>query len=99
MLITKNLDLKFNSTLFKAKQTQFVFASFTTVDWESSNKWKSDANAFLFSLANKDNLPVKMKIKANQYQYAIDCFSEFCPFHRLQFHQIEIYMIAYKFRI
>ena len=45
----------------------------------NENKWKSDANAFLFSLINKDNQPLKMKIHSNQHQYAIRCNSEYGP--------------------
>ena len=51
-------------TILKAKQSKFIFGGFTAVNWESSNnlKYKSDQNAFIFSLTNKDNTPLKMKI-------------------------------------
>ena len=51
-------------TILKAKQSKFIFGGFTAVNWESSNnlKHKSDPNAFIFSLTNKDNTPLKMKI-------------------------------------
>jgi hypothetical protein len=61
------------------------FGGFTTVSWDSSDRYKSDANAFLFSLTNKDNKPVKMNIHSNQHQYlnqhecAIFCHSECGP--------------------
>jgi len=38
-----------------------------------SKIYKSDPNAFLFSLTNKDNKPLKMKIDPNQHQHAIQC--------------------------
>jgi hypothetical protein len=42
-------------TIFKAKQSSFIFGGFTTVSWESStdSKWISDRNAFIFSLTKK----------------------------------------------
>jgi hypothetical protein len=33
----------------------------------------------MFSLTNKDNQPLKMKIDPNQHEYAILCHSEFGP--------------------
>ena len=68
-------------TIFKANESKFIFGGFTTVDWEAptDSKWKSDANAFLFSLTNKDNQPVKMKIRPNYHEYAIYCSGWFGP--------------------
>jgi hypothetical protein len=68
-------------TIFKAKQSSCIFGGFTTVSWESStdNKWKSDPNAFLFSLINKDNQPVRMKVDPKKHQYAICCHSSCGP--------------------
>ncbi len=67
--------LKDNSTILKVKGSEFIFGGFTTVNWDSSNGWKSDLNAFIFSLTNKDNKPVKMKIEQNRHQYAFCCYS------------------------
>jgi hypothetical protein len=66
-------------TIFKAKQSSYIFGGFTTVSWDSSNQYKSDRNAFIFSLTNRDNTPVKMKINPNQHQYAIFCHSKYGP--------------------
>jgi len=68
-------------TIIKAKESKFIFGGFTTVSWESStdSKWKSDSNAFIFSLTNKDNKPVKMKIDPNRHKYAIYCHSKYGP--------------------
>jgi hypothetical protein len=66
-------------TILKAKESSYIFGGFTTVHWESSTngKWKSDPNAFIFSLTNKDNKPVKMKIiDPNKHHRAITCHSE-----------------------
>jgi hypothetical protein len=66
-------------TLLKAKQSSYIFGGFTTVDWDSSGDLNSDPHAFKYSLTNKDNRPLKMKIKANQHQFAILCHSEYGP--------------------
>jgi hypothetical protein len=66
-------------TIFKADDSSYIFGGFTSVEWDSSNDFKSDPNAFIFSLTNKDNRPVKMKINPNQHQYAIGCSSLFGP--------------------
>ena len=69
-------------TIFKASGSgSFIFGGFTSVAWESSKpgQYKSDANAFLFSLTNKDNQPCKMKIDKSKEKYAIYCGSEYGP--------------------
>jgi hypothetical protein len=66
-------------TILKAKGSEFIFGGYTTIDWESSVQWKSDPNAFIFSLTNKDNTPLKMKINPNKHEYAIECHSSFGP--------------------
>jgi hypothetical protein len=64
-------------TILKAKGSQFIFGGFTSVSWESSaiDKWKSDPNAFIFSLTNKENTPLKMKVYLNYEDRAILCHS------------------------
>ena len=66
-------------TIFKAKQSSNIFGGFTSVEWDSSNGWKSDLNAFIFSLTNKDNQPLKMKIDPNRHKYAIYCHFQYVP--------------------
>jgi hypothetical protein len=66
-------------TIFKAAESKFIFGGFTTVSWDSSNGWKSYPNAFIFSLTNKDNKPVKMKIDLDEHEYAIRCYPEYGP--------------------
>jgi hypothetical protein len=69
-------------TIFKAKESEFIFGGYTTVDWESCpkpGKYKSDQNAFLFSLTNRDNKPIKIKFHPNFHEYAICCHSSFGP--------------------
>jgi len=66
-------------TFLKAKGSSYIFGGFTTVAWESSNRLKSDANAFIFSLTNKDNQPLKMKIFPVYHVHAIYCHSSSGP--------------------
>jgi hypothetical protein len=48
-------------TLIKVANKPFVFGGYASVCWSRSNQYKSDSNAFIFSLINKDNMPCKMK--------------------------------------
>jgi hypothetical protein len=48
-------------TILKAKGSSFIFGGFTSINWDSSSGFRSDPNAFLFSLTNKDNQPTKMR--------------------------------------
>jgi hypothetical protein len=68
-------------TIVKAKESSNIFGGFTTVDWESSSsgKYKSDPNAFLFSLTNSDQRPCKIRIDGNQVLYAIYCHEGWGP--------------------
>jgi hypothetical protein len=69
-------------TILKAKESGFIFGGFASVDWESCpkpGKAKSDPNAFIFSLTNKDNRPLKMKIDPDRHHYAIGCYSKYGP--------------------
>jgi hypothetical protein len=66
-------------TIVKVKQSSYIFGGFTTVEWDSTSEWKSDANAFIFSLTNKDNQPLKMRINPDEQHHAIFCHSEYSP--------------------
>jgi hypothetical protein len=68
-------------TILKANGSSFIFGGFTSVSWQSSanGKWESDANAFIFSLTNKENRPLKMKIDPNRHKNAIGCHSGYGP--------------------
>ena len=66
-------------TIFKMKETQLIFGGFTRRFWNGAPYYKSDRNAFLFSLTNKDNKPCKMRIDPNKHKHAIDCRSHFGP--------------------
>ena len=66
-------------TIVKAKGSEFIFGGYTMVSWDCSSGFKSDPNAFLFSLTNGDKRPVKMKVDPNKSQYAIRCDSRCGP--------------------
>ena len=68
-------------TIYQASATSFIFGGFASVDWESSyyGYYKTDPNAFLFSLTNDDNKPSKMKINSSQTHQALHCYSDFGP--------------------
>jgi hypothetical protein len=66
-------------TILKAKESFHVFGGFTTVNWDSSSKFKTDPKAFIFSLTNKDNIPLKIKIEPNRPHCAIYCNIEYGP--------------------
>ena len=67
-------------TLLKAKGSEFIFGGYTTVSWDGSRGPKSDANAFIFSLTNKDNKPLKMKVDPNRpNRYSIIRSPDFGP--------------------
>jgi len=74
-----------NTLLIVKSNKNYIFGGYTTADWSSSkinSGIKYDANAFLFSLVNEFNYPVKMKILwpenaiiSNDYTYI--SFNEF----------------------
>jgi hypothetical protein len=66
-------------TIFKAKGSSYIFGGFTSVEWDSSNDFKTDPNAFIFSLTNKESQPLKIKINPKRHQHAIYCGSGFGP--------------------
>jgi hypothetical protein len=58
-------------TISKAHGTSYIFGGFNSINWKSSDQYKSDPNAFLFSLTNKDNKPSKMwQINTNRSIYS-----------------------------
>ena len=65
-------------TLIKTTQS-FIFGGYTARSWESNGHSKLDENAFIFSLVNKDNQPIKMKFDPESGSYSIQCFSTFGP--------------------
>ena len=55
-----------------------IFGAYVEVSWSGSGSYKSDSNAFLFSLVNPSNNPIKMPV--HQYpQYAIYATPSYGP--------------------
>jgi hypothetical protein len=48
-------------TIVKAHGSSYIFGGFTSITWDRSHQFKSDPNAFLFSLTNKDNQSFKIR--------------------------------------
>jgi hypothetical protein len=66
-------------TVIKSKQYNFIFGGFTTAQWNQNlNSYISDSDAFLFSLVNAYNTPVKM-ISTYYPQYAIYSDNNYGP--------------------
>jgi hypothetical protein len=49
-------------TIIKTTKNENVFGGFASAAWNSSGGYISDPNAFIFSLVNKYNEPIKMKV-------------------------------------
>ncbi len=60
-------------SICKAHDSSYIFGGFASVTFNGSEIFKSDPNAFIFSLTNKDNKPIKININPNNYEYAIFC--------------------------
>ncbi len=65
-------------TLIKVKDKPHIFGGYTEATWEGSG-YKQDQNAFIFSLVNNDNNPIKMKTDDQYIQYAIECDPYYGP--------------------
>jgi hypothetical protein len=74
---TKCDDHSNTLTIIKAKASSNIFGGFTSSAWDCSNESKYDANAFIFSLTNKDNKPCKM-VTTNAFD-SIKCMKECGP--------------------
>ena len=59
-------------TVIKTKNSN-IFGGYTSADWSGDSQYKSDSTAFLFSLVNSYNVPVKMNV--TQSNMAIYCYS------------------------
>jgi hypothetical protein len=58
-------------TIIKAAASGNIFGGYTEATWNGNDQWKSDRNAFIFSLVNSENQPVKVNISNGEEQYAI----------------------------
>jgi len=65
-------------TVIKAKSCN-IFRGFTEQEWHSRLEDVTDPEAFLFSLVNKEEKPLKVMC-SNEGEHAIYCDSEYGPF-------------------
>jgi hypothetical protein len=66
-------------TIIKAKETSYIFGGYTEKAWDSFSLKKSDPNAFIYSLTNAHNQPIKIPVDPCNVQDAIYCDSEQGP--------------------
>ena len=64
-------------TVIKARSGN-IFGGFTEQAWHSRGEDVTDPKAFLFSLVNKEEKPLKVMC-SNEGEHAIYCYSEFGP--------------------
>jgi hypothetical protein len=64
-------------TIIKVKGNVNVFGGYTEASWDSSNNFKEDHNAFIFSLVNRENKPVKIMIKNTDFTDGSYCLISF----------------------
>jgi len=55
-------DGKPNTLTFVKTTTGWIFGGYTSIPWLSSGGWKPDNKAFLFSLKNPRNQPLKLNV-------------------------------------
>jgi len=57
--------------ILKAAETGFIFGGYTEASWDGDEIQKFDPNAFIFSLKNGENNPIKLK--PNNFALSIFC--------------------------
>ena len=55
-------DGKANTVTVVKNTNGIIFGGFTSIPWKSSGDYKADSQAFLFSLTNPSNEPVKLNV-------------------------------------
>ncbi len=60
-------DGKSNTVTVIKNTNGFIFGGFTSIPCSTSGDYKADSTAFLFSLTNPSNTPLKMKVKLPEY--------------------------------
>ena len=50
-------------TIVKVKDSHYIFGGYTQVPWDSSNQFRCDNNAFIFSLINGQNKPIRINVE------------------------------------
>jgi hypothetical protein len=75
----RNCDNRAKTLIIVKSTSGSIFGGYTEAFWDKSDQYKTDGNAFLFSLVNKHNTPVKLKIDEKAANRAIYCGSRHGP--------------------
>ena len=59
-------DGKPNTLTILKSTTGFIFGGYASLAWSSGYGYKTDPTAFLFTLTNPANMPLKLNLKAGQ---------------------------------
>jgi hypothetical protein len=78
-------DYKTNTLVIIKSENGNVFGGYTEQSWSSKYAFKSDKNAFIFSLINLDNKPLKIKCIKSEYAF-------YCGGGHIYFGDKEIYI-------
>jgi hypothetical protein len=58
-------------TIIQAKESSYIFGGYTNAAWESKVSFIRDPKAFIFSLTNKENEPIKINIDPDRIDFAL----------------------------
>jgi hypothetical protein len=72
-------DISKTLTLIKAAASGNIFGGYTEATWDGNNQYKSDKSAFIFSLVNLENKPIKVNISNRHEHNAIYTCSAYGP--------------------
>jgi hypothetical protein len=69
-----------NTLTIVKSSDECIFGGYTDAVWDQRHNYKTDHNAFIFSLVNKDgHRALKMKISPNLEKFAINCSPDHGP--------------------
>ena len=66
-------------TIIKIKDKPNIFGGFTEVSWDSCRTFAKDDKAFIFSLVNQENKPIKINVDRSKSSTSIYCYSSCGP--------------------
>ena len=83
-------------TIIKVKDKPHIFGGYTEATWEGGWIYKKDPNAFIFSLVNNDNKPIKMIIDNENIKNAIFCDPSYGPVFGRAIFGSDFYIVSYS---
>jgi hypothetical protein len=66
-------------TIIKVKDKPNIFGGFTELSWDSCRTFARDEKAFIFSLVNQENKPIKINVDRSKSSTSIYCYSSCGP--------------------